>query len=204
MSTNSPISDPEPILTIVGERVALGPLSPDLVPTITRWMNDPTTIRTLGPNAPGPLTELAESAWVETASREKQHLFVIRERETLRPIGTTDLREISYRNRSGSFGINIGERDARGKGFGTEATRLMLDHAFTVVGLHSVDLGVAAFNEAGIRAYTKAGFREVGRLRERWWFAGKLWDWVMMDCLATEFDSPVLGKIFSEEALRQP
>lgn len=57
--------------------------------------------------------------------------------------------------------------DARGKGFGTETTSLMLDYAFTVLGLHSVGLAVAEFNAAGIRAYQKAEFQECGRWRER-------------------------------------
>jgi diamine N-acetyltransferase len=41
---------------------------------------------------------------------------------------------VDYCNRSASFGILIGEPDCRGKGYGTETTRLMLDCAFTDLG----------------------------------------------------------------------
>ncbi len=60
--------------------------------------------------------------------------------------------------------------------------------------LHSVSLTVAGFNIAGQKAYARAGFRECGRQRERLRFAGRWWDQVTMDCLAQEFDSPVLAK----------
>jgi RimJ/RimL family protein N-acetyltransferase len=91
----------------------------------------------------------------------------------------------------------IGEASCRGKGYGTEATRLMLDYAFTALGLHNVLLTVYEFNAAGRHVYEKAGFKEIGRRRQCRWLAGRLWDEIFMDCLATEFDSPVLSKIFA-------
>ncbi|HEX5502060.1 MAG TPA: GNAT family protein, partial [Thermomicrobiales bacterium] len=64
------------------------------------------------------------------------------------------------------------------------------------LGLHNVMLTVDAFNLAGIRAYEKAGFREFGRRQQCHWMGGALWDMVYMECLATKFASPVLGRIF--------
>jgi RimJ/RimL family protein N-acetyltransferase len=72
----------------------------------------------------------------------------------------------------------------------------MLDYAFTALGLNNVMLQVFAYNLAGQRAYRKAGFREFGRQREARWFAGRRWDVIFMDCIASEFDSPVLGRVF--------
>ena len=56
-------------------------------------------------------------------------------------------------------------------------------------------LSVFEYNLAGLRAYQKAGFKEIGRRRQAHQMGGKLWDVVMMDCLATECRSPVLAKI---------
>jgi len=72
----------------------------------------------------------------------------------------------------------------------------MLDYAFTVLGLHNVELFVYEYNLAGQRAYAKAGFREYGRRRQAHWMGGREWDVVCMDCLADEFKSPVLGSVF--------
>ena len=79
----------------------------------------------------------------------------------------------------------------------------MLDYAFVARGLHSVLLDVAAYNPGGIRAYEKAGFREIGRRREADMMGGKRWDVVYMQALASEFESPVLGSIFVPDQPRQ-
>ncbi len=175
-----------PVLNIRGELVALGPLRRDLLPTYQRWMNDLITARNLGTSTP--LTLEAEEAWYEQAAVSPQTVsFTIYELASLRPIGTTQLMGINLRNRRAEFGINIGEHDCRRKGYGTEGTRLILDYAFTALGLHNVSLTVADFNPAAIRAYEKAGFREFGRRRECWLMGGNLHDEVHMQCLSTEF-----------------
>jgi diamine N-acetyltransferase len=186
-----------PILNVEGNLVALGPLRRELLPLYQRWINDLGTMRTLG-LAPLPMTREKEQDWYDRQSKtEDDAPFTIYERETLRPIGNTGLHSVDYRNRSATFGILIGESECRGKGYGTETTRLMLDYAFTALGLHNVMLTVLEFNPAGIRAYFKAGFKEIGRRRECRMMGGKLWDEVYMDCLRSEFESPVLRRIYA-------
>ncbi len=102
----------------------------------------------------------------------------------------------------GGFGILIGESDARGRGHGAETARLMLDYAFTALGLHSVMLRVHEYNLAGRRAYGRAGFREFGRRRQVQLMGGHLWDTIYMDCLTSEFTSPVLGRVFAPDEPR--
>jgi RimJ/RimL family protein N-acetyltransferase len=41
--------------------------------------------------------------------------------------------------------------------------------------------------------YERVGFNEAGRLRESWRLGGRQHDVVLMDILASEFDSPVLA-----------
>lgn len=190
-----------PLVNIVGEAVALGPVRRDLIPLYQRWMNDFQTLPRLGA-APGPMTLEAETRWYDEIVASDTRIFTIYERATWRPLGTTDLRDIDHRNRSASFGVLIGEPGDRGKGYGTEATRLMLDYAFTALGLHNVLLHVYAYNLAGQRAYEKAGFKEIGRRRQCRWLGGRLWDEVLMDCLASEFESPVLGRLFVPDEAR--
>ncbi len=113
--------------------------------------------------------------------------FMIYERASLQPIGYTMLVDISSRHSSAEFTIHIGEGSAHGKGYGTETARLMLDYAFTSLGLHSVHLIVAEYNHAGRRAYQRAGFRESGRRRQAWLMGERFWDEIIMDCLASEF-----------------
>jgi RimJ/RimL family protein N-acetyltransferase len=178
-----------PIFNIVGEQVALGPQTKDLVPLLTRWVND-FEVAFYSGDPLRPTTEEMHQADHEKASKEWQpHKveFTIYERATLRPIGITHWRHIHGANRTADYGIFIGEKDCWGKGYGTETTRLMLEYAFTVLNLHSVFLTTTGYNERAMGAYRRAGFREAGRRREAERFGDHLYDEVFMDCLAAEF-----------------
>jgi RimJ/RimL family protein N-acetyltransferase len=193
-----------PIVNIVGERVALGPLRRDLIPFYNRWRNDFEVQRTFG-DLPKGVTIDETTAWYEEAAETSHALwFTIYEAGTWRPIGRTDLFELDWRNGTARFGIMIGETGSRGKGYGTETTRLMLDYAFIALGLQTILLEVDEFNYAGRRAYEKAGFRECGRWRgaSPMPVAGRRWDRILMDCVASEFESPVLGRVFAPEEAR--
>ncbi|MGI8854416.1 MAG: GNAT family N-acetyltransferase [Thermomicrobiales bacterium] len=190
----------QPVVNIVGDRVALGPIRRDLLPLYQRWLNDFGTVRTLF-IPPRPMTMEEETAWYERAATPDASAvhFTIYETASWRPIGNTQWRDIDYRNRTAEMAIFIGAAADRGKGYGTEATRLMLDYAFTALGLHSVMLTSYAFNLAGQRAYEKAGFREFGVRHECHLMGGRLWDEIYMECLASEFESPVLARLFAPE-----
>ncbi len=56
--------------------------------------------------------------------------------------------------------------------------------------MHNIDLTTYAYNEAAHKAYLKAGFREVGRRRQAHRWRDRVYDEVIMDCLATEFEGP--------------
>jgi diamine N-acetyltransferase len=191
-----------PVVNILGERVALGPLAREHIPLIARWRNDFHVQRTFGDIPRGRTIEAITANYESAATGSDAYWFMIYERETWRPIGHTDLFDLDWRGRTCTFGILLGEADARGKGYGTEATRLMLDYAFTALYLHSVMLNTDSYNLAGQAAYRKAGFKEFGRRRQCSFLNGELHDFVYMDCLATEFSSPVLSQVFVPDTPR--
>jgi diamine N-acetyltransferase len=192
----------EPVVNIVGDRVALGPLRRELLATYHRWFNNFRTLRTTGA-IPMPLTmeqQVAQFDELATSERHPDYVsFTIYRRSDLTPIGSCQLQDITFRNRTAEFVIFIAEPSERGKGYGTEATKLMLDYAFTALGLNNVMLKVYEFNLAGQRAYQKAGFREFGRRRQAQFMGGTLWDVIYMECLASEFESPVLKHVFAPD-----
>ncbi len=201
----------EPIINILGERVALGPMRRELLDAYLRWNNDFAVLRTTA--VPAPLTREAQVARFErTSAADHMIAFTIYLRAdqsqgkptggAWSPIGTTALLGIDWRNGTAEYAIIIGEAGARGRGYGTEVTRLMLDYAFTALGLRSLMLRVAAHNLAGAAAYRKAGFREFERRRDEVWMGGRFWDTLYMDCLASEFTSPVLGAVFAPDTPR--
>ena len=185
-----------PILNVVGEKVALGPLRRDLVPLYDRWFNDFDAglayFLQLRPHS-----REAREEWYERLAKDDPETveFLIYERATLRPIGKTALDQINLFDRTASFGIIIGEKDCWGKGYGTETAVLMLDYGFSLLGLNNIMLTVDAYNERAIRAYRRAGFKEFGRRREARRRGSQSYDVVYMDCIAAEFNSPALYRL---------
>ena len=181
---------------ITGERVALGPLRRDLAATYARWINDPEIKTRLMMS--GLMTPETEEAYLEetmkaSAGREPQAAaFTIYDRSDGEPIGTTALMEINWRHRRARFGIFLGER--HGQGLGTEATRLVLDWAFNLLGLANVLLEVLTDNERAIRAYERAGFKRLGVRRSAILGAGgELVDELLMDAVPGDFAGSVLA-----------
>lgn len=182
----------DPAYTISGERVALGPTRRDLVPVYTRWLNDLALQQTLG-GLPVPRTIAQElDRYTQLNAEADSAQFTIYARATAAPIGIAELREIDWRARTATFVIFIGEAAARGRGYGTEATRLICAYGFAALGLDRIGLTVVATNSAGIGAYARAGFRAIGRQRACRLIDGQLHDDIHMECLAREF-APARG-----------
>lgn len=191
------LNDQQPQLCVIGEKVALGVLHRGLVPLHARWVNDLEILRTDGVE-PRLTTREAQEAFYDRISADAGRIhFAVYERDSLRPVGETNLRDIDHYEGTAEFGVLIGAKECWGRGYGTEATRLTLDYGFSVLGLHNIWLDVVAYNERGIRAYRRAGFREIGRRRQAHRFGGRRYDVIWMDCLASEFESPVLQRLLA-------
>lgn len=199
------MSDSEqPIVNILGERVALGPPAREQLPNYQRWFNDFQTMRTQGEPGPAPQTLEGMAPWYDEhmSGQDDVAWFSVYERATWRHIGFSELKDIDYRNRTAELTLMVGEPECRGRGYGTEIVRLTLDYGFTALGLRNILLTVAEFNAAGQRAYARAGFREIGRRRAAWFMGGRLWDEILMDCLATDFHGSTLAEVFTPDTPR--
>jgi [ribosomal protein S5]-alanine N-acetyltransferase len=105
-------------------------------------------------------------------------------------VGGAGLDSLKETDRKAHFVIGMFAPSHMGRGLGTEATRLVLDHAFRSMNLHRVDLRVLAFNHGAIASYRKCGFVQEGRERDSCWLDGQWHDDIIMGLLATEFPSP--------------
>jgi RimJ/RimL family protein N-acetyltransferase len=91
-------------------------------------------------------------------------------------------------NRSAEVGIFIGDKPSWNQGYGREAMRLMLKHAFETLNLNRVYLRVFAENARGIKAYEHAGFQHEGCQRQACYQEGHYQDVLMMSVLRQEWD----------------
>ena len=191
--------DGRPVVNLVGERVALGPLSPTLLLLYQAWMNDFVTQAWAGyPPRPEPWSDERIADWYQRAATDPERMFfTIYEIAAWRAIGSCALVDIDFRHGTAEFGMTIGDPADRGHGFGTAAVMLLLDLAFLGLGLTNVQLRVFEFNHAGIAAYRRAGFTEIGRRRGSYSMGGRSWDEIYMDYRAEDFQSPVLGSLLA-------
>lgn len=81
-------------------------------------------------------------------------------------IGSVYLRDIDREKGTAEYGVFIGEEDALGKGFGTQAARLMVDYGFETLRLNRIFLRFLEENEGARKSYEKAGFQMIENRRE--------------------------------------
>jgi RimJ/RimL family protein N-acetyltransferase len=173
--------------TLVGPRVVLRHHRLDDLPKVRRWYRDPELARltrySLTPMSADEVDRFFHARLLSPGSVA----YAIDLRADSRLVGLTTFSNLDPDNGSVLFHITIGEADAWGHGYGTEATGLMLELAFERIGLHRVGLSVFSFNERAIRSYQKSGFRLEGRDREAIVRDGERFDQLTMGILAHEW-----------------
>lgn len=172
---------------LAGERVILRRHVPANIEAFRRWYADPGVAR-LTRYQDGPMRPIEiERFFISRAVGPDSLALAIHVRDTDRLVGTCAFSQLDGDNGSALFHITIGEVDAWGQGYGTEATRLMLAHAFETLHLHRVALSVFEFNERAIHSYQRCGFQVEGRAREAIWRDGRRWDEITMSMLRHEW-----------------
>lgn len=101
------------------------------------------------------------------------------------PIGGCGLEDIEPAVRSATFGIWIG-KPYWGRGFGTDATRVICRFGFRYLNLHRIELNVFTWNLAAVRAYEKVGFTVEGTRRHGGFDDGGHTDAYLMGLLEEE------------------
>jgi RimJ/RimL family protein N-acetyltransferase len=172
-----------------GDLVVLRRHVPENLKAFERWYADPEVAR-LTRYQDGPMRrEEIERFFAARVVGHDSLALAIHEREGGRLVGTCAFSQLDGENGSALYHITIGEKDAWGRGYGTEATRLMLEHAFGTLNLHRVALAVFEFNERAIRAYRSCGFIVEGRARQAIWRDGRWWDEITMSVLDEEWQA---------------
>ena len=175
--------------SLTGSRVVLRRHTPANLGAFLRWYSDAEVAR-LTRYQDGPMRhEEIERFFTARALGAESLSLAVHIRETDRLIGTCALSQLDSDNGSALYHITIGEKDAGGHGYGTQATRLMLDHAFGTLDLHRIALSVFSFNERALRSYLSCGFVIEGRAREAIWREGRWWDEVSMSILKGDWEA---------------
>jgi len=109
-------------------------------------------------------------------------------KESGEAVGQTSLLRIDWIGRMAIFYIGIADKSNWSKGYGSEATQLMLEYAFDTLNLNRVQLHVAVENEAAVSVYKRCGFSIEGTLREAMYHRGRHCDFYVMGVLRREWE----------------
>ncbi len=151
---------------------------------------DPGIVRMFGGDTARPLPPLTAEAverWLD-ALRAHPHAWIVEHEGRL--LGEARLDGLNEHDGRARLAIGLYDPTKLGIGLGREAVRLVLAHAFDVLGLHRVDLRVLAYNIRAIRCYESCGFVVEGRERESALVDGTRHDDLIMGILASERRAP--------------
>ena len=179
--------------TLVGERVLLRPFTAADVDAMGPVLADPEVLRLTGPASSTagvagavPVLDDRTREWYATREAQPDRLdLALVDRAADRCVGEVVLNSWSPEDQTCGFRILVGPQ-GRDRGLGSEATRLVVAHAFATTDLHRIELEVFAFNPRAQHVYERAGFRVEGRRREAFVFDGERVDSVLMAVLRPE------------------
>ncbi len=171
---------------LTGERVRLRPFAQHDLRHLRQWYDDAELRGLIG--ATEPLSAEQAQRWFEGVCTDQQRLwFAIEVKDDGRVIGECGLLRMFPAWGTTDLSIIIGERDARSQGYGLEAIRLLLAHAFEALRFHRVAIGVVGFNARALRFHEKVGFQREGVQRDGYLHNGRYHDFVMLSLLEDEF-----------------
>ena len=171
--------------TLTTDRLRLEPLGPQHFAGSWAALQDEESMRLTGTQST--FTEDQIRTWLAgLADRHNRADWAVIRLEDGAHIGEVVLNDLDGANESANIRIALSGDAARGRGYGTEAIRAVLAHAFDEVRLHRVSLDVFSFNPGAQRAYEKCGFLVEGRQRHTMNWDGEWVDSILMGILATD------------------
>jgi RimJ/RimL family protein N-acetyltransferase len=171
--------------TIDGERIVLRPISIDDAEDFLASM-DPEGQRLTGTHRTFTIDVVRDWFATRGATTDRWDLSIV-ERASGRWVGELAILDWDADNRSCGFRIAVGPDD-RNKGYGTEATRLVVDRLFTDLPVHRIQLEVYAFNPRAQHVYERMGFVREGTLRDSLRWEGEYHDTFVMGLLRPDWE----------------
>ncbi len=175
---------------ILGERVMLREYREQDLEHIRNWVNDPESTSNLSNIFVRPHTEAMTQRFVERVMRNDDpdgFYFVIADRRDESYLGQVDITGVDWYLRMGRLGVVIPDPENRGRGYGSEAMKLIIGYAFNRINLNKIELDVYAFNSAAYELYRRLGFVEEGRRRANVYRDGRYYDAILMGVFPQEF-----------------
>jgi [ribosomal protein S5]-alanine N-acetyltransferase len=170
-----------------GTQTYLRPLEADDVTLYQRWYNDQEV--NYWANAAWPINTMLNEEQIEDRffvdQGENRRFIILNQKKE--PIGTTGFRDVNVPARSAVLFIIIGEKEYWGKGYGTDALKVLIDYLFLQWNFKRLSLDTWDGNLRALKSYEKLGFQIEGRLRQARYVLGEYRDAILMALLRDEY-----------------
>ena len=115
---------------------------------------------------PSTVDDTARDMGKNTSYTAGEYQFAIETKDERRFIGQCGFVKVNWKNRLGELAILIGEKNDRGKGYGTDAIQVLCSFGFMEMNLRKIKAFVFDFNEPALRCYEKCCFTREGVLKQ--------------------------------------
>ena len=173
----------------VGENIYFSPIDSKDYELFTKWVNDETVSRGIG-SAGLSFSEVVEKNYLEKQENDisKIQFSIIRKSDD-KLLGTYGVVSIKPMHQIAEVGGFIGEQTERGKGYGSEALRMICDYCFNVLNLRNIYVNIYSFNIASQKAARKVGFALVGRIKEAYYYNNAFHDQMIFQINKDDFNA---------------
>jgi RimJ/RimL family protein N-acetyltransferase len=179
--------------------IRFGPIDHETHPEVeSKWTHDAEFMRLMEIKPARPLSPAMVKKQYEAIEKEMEEeknlfYFTIRAREDDRLIGKALIEYVDWANGNGYIRFGIGESESRGKGYGSQAMKMLLRYAFGELNLFRVTAVVPAYNECAIHLFQKFGFVEEVCRRKALHRDGEFWDILGLGLLNAEWREAIAG-----------
>lgn len=174
-------------MNIKGKRVVLRAVERGDLELLQKWGNDPDIGKMLGGwHFPGSMD--FQEMWFERLKNDINNQKLAIETPDLGLIGTANLVNINWKDRTAFHGMLLGDKDMRGKGYGVDVVMTIMRYAFEELGLYRLDGSIIEYNQPSYRLYVeKCGWVVEGTSRGWFYREGRRWDNILVGVTADDY-----------------
>lgn len=166
---------------ILGKKIKLRALELEDIEKLNLWSNEPELWKLLG-GWHFPYSKRNTEKWLLSINDNNlhNHVFGI-EDDNANLVGTANLINIDWKNRSAFHGMMIGDKSNRGKVYAFDVVMAIMRYSFDELGLERLDGDMIETNQLSINFYTKrCGWKVEGRKENSFYRQGKYFDRIIV------------------------
>lgn len=168
-----------------GYNIYLSPMNLEDASVYVKWLNDSIISESIG--IEGKIITLnSVKKWLTENSNNYNFIIILK--ETNKPIGSINLYDTDLIHQCSSLSMFVGDEQNRGKGYGKEAIKLLLEYGFNNLNLNNIMLKVYSFNKRAVKLYESLGFKKIGTRHKSHYSKGKYYDEIYMELLKEEYN----------------